>query len=108
MRRLEIHAERTQYGRLIDLFIRDASMGNLTHDYVVQPLVFAAAEVGLLHEPCARLRIDDAQQFMDELWRAGIRPAEGAGSAGAMTAAQAHLADMRTIALGALKKEGVL
>jgi hypothetical protein len=34
---------------------------------------------------------------MDELWHAGIRPTEGAGSAGAMAATQRHLEDMRTL-----------
>lgn len=38
-----------------------------------------------------------AQELMDDLWRCGIRPTEGAGSAGAMAAVQSHLEDMRTI-----------
>jgi hypothetical protein len=39
------------------------------------------------------LQIDEAagQQLMDELYRAGIRPTEGMGSAGSMAAAQEHL-----------------
>ena len=43
------------------------------------------------------LRPDEAQQFMDELWRAGIRPSEGAGSVGQLGAVKAHLEDMRTL-----------
>lgn len=43
------------------------------------------------------LRPEEAQQFMDELWRAGIRPTEGAGSVGQLSAVQAHLEDMRTL-----------
>ncbi len=44
-----------------------------------------------------RLRPEEAQQFMDELWRAGIRPTEGQGSAGALAATERHLQDMRTL-----------
>lgn len=76
---------------------------------VAQPAVFApllpdAAESA----PLVRLQREEAQALMDQLWACGIRPAEGNGSAGAMTAAQAHLQDMRTIALGLLKTSGKL
>jgi len=47
--------------------------------------------------PAIRITPDDAQQFMDELWRVGIRPTEGAGSAGAMAATVRHLEDMRKL-----------
>lgn len=40
---------------------------------------------------------------MDELWQAGIRPAEGAGSAGQMAATENHLQDMRTLVFHTLK-----
>lgn len=38
-----------------------------------------------------------AQVLMDTLWNCGIRPTEGAGTAGTMAAAQAHLQDLRSI-----------
>jgi hypothetical protein len=46
------------------------------------------------------LQIDDtrAQQLMDDLWTCGLRPTEGAGSAGALAATQQHLKDMQAIA----------
>ena len=44
-----------------------------------------------------RLHPDEAQQFMDELWRVGIRPTEGAGSVGQLAATERHLEDMRTL-----------
>jgi hypothetical protein len=47
--------------------------------------------------PMLRLRIDEAQRLMDELWRAGVRPVEGAGSVGQLGAVQAHLEDMRRL-----------
>ena len=39
----------------------------------------------------------EAQALMDRLWKAGFRPTEGAGSAGALGATQHHLEDMRTL-----------
>lgn len=34
---------------------------------------------------------------MDDLWRAGFRPTEGKGSAGALKAVEYHLEDMRRL-----------
>ncbi len=48
-------------------------------------------------QPILRCRKEELQQLMDELWRAGLRPSEGSGSAGAMLATQRHLEDMRTL-----------
>ena len=53
--------------------------------------------VGERVEPMLRLGIQQAQQLTDELWQCGLRPTEGAGSAGAMAATQRHLEDMRTL-----------
>ena len=37
------------------------------------------------------------QQLMDELWECGLRPAQGAGSAGQLAAVERHLADMQRL-----------
>lgn len=50
-------------------------------------------------KPTLSLRKDQAQQLIDELWRMGLRPAEGAGSAGQLAAVERHLADMRLLAM---------
>jgi len=44
-----------------------------------------------------QLQEGEAQQFMDELWRIGLRPREGSGSAGSLAATERHLADMRAL-----------
>lgn len=49
------------------------------------------------------LSISQAQVLMDDLWNAGIRPTEGAGTAGAMRAAERHIEDLRTIAFRLLE-----
>lgn len=53
-------------------------------------------------KPLLMIRREQAQVLMDDLWNAGIRPTEGAGSAGAMRAAEHHIADLRRVAFKAL------
>ena len=49
--------------------------------------------------PTYRMKEQECQMLMDSLWDAGIRPTEGSGSAGSLSATQYHLEDMRKIAL---------
>lgn len=48
-------------------------------------------------KPTTRISMEDAQTLMDDLWRSGLRPTEGAGSAGSLAATQRHLDDMRSL-----------
>lgn len=50
------------------------------------------------------LEPSNAQELMDDLWAAGIRPSEGTGSAGSLKATEYHLDDMRNIALTLLEE----
>lgn len=63
---------------------------------------------GEMVEPTLRMENQTAQGLMDELWRCGLRPSEGSGSAGSLAATERHLKDMQTIAMGALKQKGML
>lgn len=49
--------------------------------------------------PPAAMSLSDteAQALMDRLWTCGLRPSEGSGSAGALSAIQYHLEDMRKL-----------
>jgi hypothetical protein len=51
------------------------------------------------------LEPSEAQNLMDSLWDAGLRPSEGSGSAGAMAATQKHLEDMRTLVFKIKKRK---
>lgn len=55
-------------------------------------------------EPTLRISPEEAQGLMDELWRAGIRPTEGAGSVGQLAAVNRHLEDMRSLVFKTTKK----
>jgi hypothetical protein len=52
---------------------------------------------GSFVQPTFRLSNTAAQVLMDDLWNAGLRPTEGAGSAGSLRATEKHLNDMRRI-----------
>jgi hypothetical protein len=65
---------------------------------IAKPVQFIEHEDGYLFDPVLTLDGEEAQQLIDELWRCGLRPTEGAGSAGSLAATEKHLSDMRTIA----------
>ncbi|PZP97528.1 MAG: hypothetical protein DI587_17165 [Variovorax paradoxus] len=72
-----------------------------------EPVVFKAIEHGaLMGGPTIELGPTDAQLLMDELWRAGLRPTEGTGSAGSLAATERHLKDMQRIAFQLLPATG--
>ena len=48
-------------------------------------------------DPTLTLRDDEAQQLLDALWRAGVRPSDDVGSTGHLSALQDHLKDMRQL-----------
>jgi hypothetical protein len=53
-------------------------------------------------EPTARLKKEEIQGLMDNLWAIGIRPSNGEGNAGQLGATEKHLEDMRKIAFKGL------
>lgn len=50
-----------------------------------------SVEPGTVSSPFARLTEDRAQELMDSLWSAGLRPTEGKASAGLAAAQENHL-----------------
>lgn len=48
-------------------------------------------------DPTFSMNMEAGQQLMDELWRCGLRPTDGTGSAGSLAATERHLADMRAL-----------
>lgn len=91
--RLEIRAGRPPYWTEgVDLaFFRGANeTGVITWVRNPDPSVAVQPEI-------TRIDSSAAQRLMDDLWDAGVRPTEGAGSAGQLAAVQNHLGDMRRI-----------
>ena len=82
-------------------FSHEFPRGNGSEYRIAEPMKFTLVDKNELcsqpNEPTLRIKPNEAQMFMDELWRAGIRPTEGAGSVGQMAATEKHLDDMRSL-----------
>lgn len=104
---IEIRAEVTAFRRSVDLYVGDFDQhGGISQ--IAEPVVMRNHEEGtVIPEPTVSLRFESAQRLMDELWRCGLRPTEGSGSAGSLAATERHLKDMQAIAMGLLRKDGV-
>lgn len=74
-----------------------------THRAHVERVTFESHERGEMIPAAVLLRPAEAQKLMDSLWHCGLRPTEGHGSVGQLGATERHLADMKQIALHALK-----
>lgn len=70
--------------------------------YVATDFLWQVVEEGQRVDPVFDLEMTKAQKLMDNLWECGLRPTEGAGSAGSLAATQRHLEDIRAL----LWKEG--
>lgn len=104
---IEVHCERNSPGSdNIGVWLFDRTIG--PHGAYAECLTMRTREdAGAYTPPAFNLSYTQAQQFVDELWRCGLRPSEGSGSAGSLLATQQHLTDMQKIAFGLLKKDGV-
>lgn len=59
-------------------------------------------------DPTLKITREEGQSLMDELWQVGLRPSEGTGSAGSLAVTERHLADMREISFGLLRKKNLI
>lgn len=62
-----------------------------------RPAEFTIKEPGTYSEPFLRLRPEEAQHLMDDLWVAGVRPTNGQGGPAQVEAMREHLGDLRAI-----------
>lgn len=94
---LEFMVRKEDWTNGVSLYLRQETVG--VGCYVAQPVEMKALQPGFhgVVAPFMKLGIHEAQNLMDELWRAGLRPSEGSGSAGALAATQRHLEDMRAL-----------
>lgn len=105
-RNLELRAERSVIQNRIELFVLRRLDNGITA--LARPPLMENIELGAyITQPTLSLKLDEAQLLIDELWRCGIRPTEGHGSAGQLGATERHLKDMQKITMGLLRKHGV-
>lgn len=86
----EVRAQFAPWCASVQILIRDG-------DATAEPIVMKQRDPCEMIEPSLSLDLKAAQVLMDDLWHCGIRPTEGRGSAGALTATQRHLDDMRKL-----------
>lgn len=102
---MRVFAEMRDFRRLVELtavvYREDGER------FVASPVTLDKIGDGAIVHPTLRISPDAAQALMDSLWQCGLRPTEGSGSAGSLAATERHLADMRGIAIAALKSKGV-
>jgi hypothetical protein len=89
----QIRAQSAPWHTGIELYIGSEDRKSRVKEIIIEEI----ESPFLVPEPSFQLSNDAAQTLMDDLWNAGIRPTEGAGSAGAMRAVERHLEDMRTL-----------
>ena len=68
--------------------------------HIAEPITFRPikpSEETNFIDPSIRITREQAQHLMDQLWTCGLRPTEGAGSAGALAATERHLRDMQQL-----------
>lgn len=101
----KFHMQREPFGRGISVYLSEPStvQGSIA---IATNIMFETIKDHNIPPALMSIDLNEAQQLMDELWHCGIRPTEGAGSAGAMRAVENHLADLRTITKNLLKIEG--
>lgn len=101
-----IDVERTPFGQNIEVLLTYTSTAGVTS--IAEPPIFRELAPGE-YPTSATFSISQqrAQDLMDQLWRCGLRPTEGTGSAGSLAATERHLTDMQAIVKGLLKKDGI-
>lgn len=99
------NAQIPPFDRIVELrMIHQDDQGNRTAAEAVR-YVARDHKSGPL-DPFLRLELSEAQELMDCLWTAGLRPAEGRGSAGSLAATERHLSDMQKMAFQLLSRGG--
>lgn len=97
-RDMTLRANRSLWSNHVEL----AAFTTFPKEMQVASILWEPADPMAEVKPFVRIMPEQAQVLMDDLWRAGIRPTEAAGSAGAMRAAERHIQDLRQVAFKVL------
>lgn len=98
-----ISADRPPMARGVEL--RLVVEGAAGQQAAAQPLTMVECGAHEIVQPFATIPLEAAQQLMDDLWRAGIRPAHNEHTAETVKALQDHTKDLRRVAFKLLKIE---
>lgn len=79
-----------------DMYLSPAEATQSGRRFAQSPEMVVVGE-GNYTPPMLALRPVEAQTLLDELWRAGLRPKDGSGSAAQVEALRDHINDLRAI-----------
>jgi len=99
---IKVFANKNPWRRDIEVLIVD-EMKNGSR--AAGRLLMSSVEEGQIIDPTFTIDGSAAQELMDELWRCGIRPAEGVGSVGQLAATEHHLKDMQRLVFEVFTKK---
>lgn len=105
-RRFSIRPDDGGFNYGLYIFVREDKLGGqwlvgTTEPMKVETIKQEDAATYSWHAPTVNLSREECQRLMDALWDAGFKPTGAQGSAGQLTAVQAHLEDMRRFAFKA-------
>jgi hypothetical protein len=91
---LKVYAERQPFyvGGTIGIHVLDLVAKTCAINVTMEP-----HNPGQFSPPLFNISENAAQELMDQLWSCGLRPSQGSGSAGSLSATQYHLEDMRKL-----------
>ena len=92
---IRIKANKSPWTGKVDILVADISLrGKMA---VAKDVVFHTLSDNEIYSPTFSIDGDSAQELIDELWRCGLRPTEGVGSVGQLSATERHLKDMQRL-----------
>jgi hypothetical protein len=94
-------ASHFRLGRSVEIYIR--GYGFSSGIFGIKNVEWEEVESGKYPNEPFVISQETAQELINSLWECGLRPAQGAGSAGQLETMKAHLEDMRKIAFKFLK-----
>lgn len=94
---IEFHLEPIMWSGAIQLWMRQRLPNGFAIATKIEMSKMSSEEPQEIHNPLMTFDTAAAQQLMDELWKCGLRPSEGTGSAGQLASVQYHLEDMRRL-----------
>lgn len=94
---LRFHLQKSWVSKRIALHLLSQPLGSDRQAIATNITFQEIQDNGLICEPLLQLSEAEAQQLADQLYAAGIRPSEAAGSAGQLDAVKYHLEDLRKL-----------
>lgn len=91
---LQIRVDKNFAALGYSVYIFEQTNGRIS---ICEDIIMRTLEEGQLANPKITLRESQAQQLMDDLWNAGIRPTSAKIHEGTVEAINRHLEDMRKI-----------